>query len=660
MTEKDDTTLETQQTFESLLEEIGPLKEQISISFDFPEDSEDDALDIIQPIMFYMGRGKKFTWGPDAAKYEVHSNFVETHNGQKHKLLDIEGFKQKVHQCDWAQFEESLRALAHEDTNYIHPRIRIYLNDNEWMVADWHVVVMGRSEKGKPTGIAGWIRLFSEERLLDQEIHEAATMIRGLIESMSEEGIEGSGLLRLSDFIEMDESISDEMTAWLYTAALVGNSFSDPVRRRYCFVKDLSMKYAYVSPGVADLYGRSASELLGCTDGDLFSEHDEIFEAEIIDALMDGASVNIQNYYKLPDDDQYVNEVLRAVPHLASGAPQWVLGIITHIVKGDEEKKDPDKSSAMAEVYAEAEKVAQVDSIVLITGESGSGKDYLARFIHDKSKRCNGPYLSLNCAAITHELAESELFGHEEGAFTGAGRRKKGLIELADGGTLLLNEVGELSPALQAKLLSYLDTKSFIRVGGEKTIKPNVRLLAATNKDLEKEVEAGRFRHDLFFRLNVEKIRVPPLRERKAYLSGLVKDLLQRLAVEMDLQQAPRIDPKEVQILKAYEWPGNVRELRNVLERAIIKSSDNRLDLRSAMPAKSNETIISEENDWTLTGKFKKSKSGEGLFNEVLRSLIEEALKKAKGNKTQAARLLGVSLPALKSKLKTLGITGSK
>ena len=211
-------------------------------------------------------------------------------------------------------------------------------------------------------------------------------------------------------------------------------------------------------------------------------------------------------------------------------------------------------------------------SVILLLGESGAGKDYLAKYIHERSNYSSGSYFSINCAAVPLELAESELFGHEAGAFTGAGRRKRGLLELAEGGTLLLNEVGELSPALQAKFLTFLDTRTFTRVGGQQNIRVNARILAATNRDLQHEISIGRFRADLYYRLNVFSIRVPPLRERIEDLPILVAELLSILAKELQMSFSPELTVGEMAKLYNYHWPGNIRELRNVLERAVILS----------------------------------------------------------------------------------------
>jgi DNA-binding NtrC family response regulator len=228
--------------------------------------------------------------------------------------------------------------------------------------------------------------------------------------------------------------------------------------------------------------------------------------------------------------------------------------------------------SPMHSVYLKVQLAAQHDCNVLLTGESGTGKDYLARRIHGLSKRSKGPFENFNCAALQKELAGSELFGHEAGAFTGAKAMRRGIFELANEGTVFLNEIGDMPVDLQPALLTILETRSFRRVGGEKTVKLGARIIAATNVDLNREVEDGHFRKDLYHRLTVFTIRVPPLRERIDELPALVENLMQKLATDMGLDKAPTLDPLAIRKLREYSWPGNIRELRNVLERAAIHS----------------------------------------------------------------------------------------
>jgi DNA-binding NtrC family response regulator len=324
-------------------------------------------------------------------------------------------------------------------------------------------------------------------------------------------------------------------------------------------------------------------------------------------------------------------------------------------IPSDTKISEPDfLSETMRRTLARARNAAAADSIVLLLGESGSGKDYLARYIHHHSKRSDGPFFTVNCAAVSPDLAESELFGHEPGAFTGALGRKRGLLELAQGGTLLLNEVADLSPALQAKLLTFLDTRSFTRLGGETHISVNARLLAATNKRLDEEVAEGRFREDLYYRLNVFAITVPPLRDRPEDIPVLVREIQSRLVAEMGLPAASsQIDQTVLDVLTGYSWPGNVRELGNLLERTLILSGDGRIQASSLDLAASSE-------DWRITVRFPKDRSIHDVSDGVKRSLIVEALRRSGGNKQSAARLLRISRHALAHQMKSLGMVERK
>jgi transcriptional regulator with PAS, ATPase and Fis domain len=298
-------------------------------------------------------------------------------------------------------------------------------------------------------------------------------------------------------------------------------------------------------------------------------------------------------------------------------------------------------SGAMGITLKDAYYAAGSQSTILLVGESGSGKDFLARWIHDRSRRCNGPFFAINCAAISKELAESELFGHEPGAFTGARGVKRGLLELAEGGTLLLNEIGELSLFMQSKLLTFLDTKSFVRVGGQRTISVNARILAATHRDLESEIAAGRFLEALYYRLNVLTIPVPPLRERIEDLPILLEEIMATLAAELQLTQIPVIDPANVIAMSKYRWPGNVRELRNALERALMLWDGERglsIMIPSAQPCR---------DEWHHRVRFPARGGLRTVTEEVKHSLCAEALRRCSGNKTAAARLLGISRDSL-------------
>jgi DNA-binding NtrC family response regulator len=310
------------------------------------------------------------------------------------------------------------------------------------------------------------------------------------------------------------------------------------------------------------------------------------------------------------------------------------------------------QSAAMNATLAAARLVAETNSILLLTGESGTGKDHLARYIHAHSRRSGGPFRVLNCAAVPAELAESELFGHEAGAFTGASRLKRGQTELAEGGTLLLNEVGELSRSLQAKLLTFLDTLSFTRVGGEKPVVVNARLIAATNKDLSAEVAEGRFREDLFYRLNVFTIHLPPLRERIEDIPALVGELIGELAVDMQLARIPELEPGALAKLSRYSWPGNTRELRNVLERALILSQGRSIGVNHLVLGRT------EQRHEAPSAVTPGGEQPYEILADMERSFIEDALQRAHGKKEEAARLLGISRYALARHMKKYRITG--
>ncbi len=309
---------------------------------------------------------------------------------------------------------------------------------------------------------------------------------------------------------------------------------------------------------------------------------------------------------------------------------------------------EPDcRSTAMRSALHSARLAAETDTMVLLMGESGAGKDRIAGYIHAHSKRANGPFFSINSAAVSPELAESELFGYESGAFTGSKGQKRGLLELAEGGTLLLNEIGELSLPLQAKLLTFLDTRQFTRVGGVRIFTVNARLIAATNRDLEKEVKLARFRLDLFFRLDVFTIKVPPLRQRTEDLPYLVGTILAELSLKLGLDMVPQIDPMALRALAEYSWPGNVRELRNVLERALILCDKTSISLGDLIINHKSRQPNSGET-WSVTIGFPENESLNEVTMNLKRLLVVEALRRSGGSRKRAADLLGISPDSLK------------
>ncbi|KFE62389.1 sigma-54-dependent Fis family transcriptional regulator [Hyalangium minutum] len=301
------------------------------------------------------------------------------------------------------------------------------------------------------------------------------------------------------------------------------------------------------------------------------------------------------------------------------------------------------RSPAMRRVIELARRVAPVDSTVLITGESGVGKERVARLIHEESSRASGPFLAINCAALAETLLESELFGHARGAFTGAVRDRPGLLEAASGGTLLLDEVGEMPPSVQVKLLRALQERQIRRVGENRDRPIRVRVLAATHRTLAREVEAGHFRKDLFYRLRVVELAVPPLRERREDLLPLARSLLASAAERMG-RPVPSLTPQAADQLARYDWPGNVRELENAMERAVALAQGRRVDwedlpedIRGALPGP------------TLSG------GGVRTLEEIERDYILAALEHHGGNQTVTARQLGIGAATLYRKLKQYG-----
>ena len=292
------------------------------------------------------------------------------------------------------------------------------------------------------------------------------------------------------------------------------------------------------------------------------------------------------------------------------------------------------ESGAMKSVRALLERIAgSPATTVLLTGESGTGKDLAAKVLHYSSSRATKPFMNITCSALPETLLESELFGHERGAFTGADRQKRGLIESADGGTVFLDEIGEMVPLLQAKLLRFLEEKSFKRVGGSQDIRVDVRVVAATNRSLQDEVKKGRFREDLFYRLNVMSVELPPLRERKGDIAPLVNHYIDSFNTEFR-KKIRGLSPAAIKKLEAYPWRGNVRELRNALERAMLMADGNELN-DSHFPMLAGA-------DGELSTAIGLPTEGINL-EELERSLVVQALERSSWNQTKAATLLGLN-----------------
>jgi two-component system, NtrC family, response regulator HydG len=313
--------------------------------------------------------------------------------------------------------------------------------------------------------------------------------------------------------------------------------------------------------------------------------------------------------------------------------------------KGDEPSGIVAKSSAMQRVVDLAQRVAKVDSTVLITGESGAGKERIARLIHEQSERLGGPFVAVNCGALTETLLESELFGHARGAFTGATQDRAGLFEAAALGTLFLDEIGEVSPAMQVRLLRALQERAIRRVGENKDRPVNVRVVAATNRKLEDEVARGAFRQDLYYRLRVVELRLPPLRERKEDVLPLARALLSEIAQRTG-RPVMQISPQAADRLLRYGWPGNVRELQNALERAVVLAEGTRLE-PSDLPEEvrsPNLKLVAAQNE-----------NGDATLAAIERAHILKALEEHGGNQTRTARALGIGTATLYRKLRSYG-----
>jgi PAS domain S-box-containing protein len=433
------------------------------------------------------------------------------------------------------------------------------------------------------------------------------------------------------------------------------------------FVKDLSNSYVYVNSAMGSLLECSDVELLGKTDRDLYSAA----EAQILQEAFEKA---VKGEMLIHEQSRVVGGRLKRfrevfVPKRSQdGEVVGVYGIsreLPHIVTDYKQVRTADcpyPSEAMRRTMALCLLVAPKPSAVLLLGESGSGKDYLARYIHQRSGR-SGPFRATNCAAIPETLAESELFGHERGAFTGATQKRIGFFESANEGTAFINEIGELSLPLQAKLFTFLDDKIVQRIGGTRDIPVDVRIIAATNKDLKKAVAEGSFRQDLFYRLNVFSVQVPPLRERMEDLLVLINELTAKLSKELNLTSIPGISAEAMHKLYSYAWPGNVRELRNVLEKALIVFSGGEITAND-IKFPDEPAALSEEPGVTTISVKGSEFHGLEISDEDLALLYEQVcvvetqhgkrLGK-KGSMHIIAEVLGISRETVSRKLSKMG-----
>jgi two-component system response regulator PilR (NtrC family) len=312
------------------------------------------------------------------------------------------------------------------------------------------------------------------------------------------------------------------------------------------------------------------------------------------------------------------------------------------------------RSRRMQEIFALVERVAQTNSTVLLEGESGTGKELIARAVHYASRRSNNRFLSVNCGALPETLLESELFGHERGAFTGAVRDKKGLFREASKGTLFLDEIGEMAPSMQVKLLRALQEKKVRKIGGHREEPVDVRIIAATNQNLMEQIQKGQFREDLYYRINVIPIRLPALRERREDIPLLVEHFIRKCAEEMGIDHK-RVSADAMRQLEAHDWPGNVRELENLVERALALSSGDTVTTNE-IPA---EILYGHSDRVTAINLPAEGLDLEEYLESIRRQLMREALDRSRGVQTQAAEILGISFRSFRYYAKKLGLTGN-
>ncbi|MGC8871819.1 MAG: sigma-54-dependent transcriptional regulator [Caldimicrobium sp.] len=359
-----------------------------------------------------------------------------------------------------------------------------------------------------------------------------------------------------------------------------------------------------------------------------------------IEAMKKGAYYYITKPFKLDELRKVVKEALEKV-YLKKENKK----LKEELEKNKEEVKIITKNPEMKRILDIAEKIAPTDCPVLILGETGTGKELLARYIHSKSHRRNKTFLAINCGAFTEELLANELFGHEKGAYTGAVTTKKGLLEIADGGTLFLDEITEMSPTMQVKFLRVLQEKEFLRIGGTEPIKVDVRFIAATNKDIRKEIEGGYFREDLYFRLNVVTLKLPPLSERKEDIPLLAYHFLRKYAKEMH-KKVTEIEEYAMKLLMEYDYPGNIRELENIVARAVALTTSEKIEVHH----------LPEEFRKFKIFTFRKREQKLLTLEEQEKEYIKFVLKETGWNKSLAAQILGIDRATLWRKLKKYGL----
>jgi two-component system response regulator AtoC len=442
--------------------------------------------------------------------------------------------------------------------------------------------------------------------------------------------------------------VVSQFTQWGYTPVAAGSG-EDALallgRGRFAF-----SLIALRLPGMSGLeFLRRAQDLVDT--GPVIMVADGAHSAQIVEAIQAGADDFIRRPYTADDLEAALKAVSGRVRERTPVAPA---------ATGDDNGARLERelsllvSPAMREIQGIVDQAARADVTVLICGETGVGKEIMARAVHARSPRRKAPFVKVNCAAVPRELLESELFGHERGAFTGAHQRKPGRFEVANGGTIFLDEIGELHPALQAKLLHVLQDGEFSRVGGNHDINVDVRVICATNRDLAREVAAGRFREDLFYRLNVINILVPPLRERRDEIPGLVRYFVGRYSRLFNFPE-PVLPAEAIQAFVTYHWPGNIRELENFIKRMIVLQDLSLPRTLVAVAAAAPATTEGGETFAATRGLSLKEISRRAV-HDAERQVIARALEQCRWNRVKTARMLRISYRALLYKMKDMGL----
>ncbi len=587
---------------------------------------------------------------PDGELLEANAAFLDIFGYSKDELKDFNVVQLYASAADRARFKDEVeRQGSVRDFEVIRRR-----KDGTEIVCEMSASLR-LDEAARILGYQTILRDITKRKEAEVALRALHAKLEQKVEERTKELLEANVTLRQE--IEDRQRAEDELRRTEERFRTVFESAQDCI-----FIKDRELQYTHVNPAMLKLFAIPSEEIVGTTDDALFDAETSRRLRDVEERVLQGHTLETQQTIR-GGADQVIVSCVRTPMRDSSGNTVGIYGIARDLTDRKLKEGDPVSSpggyvaSSMRAVLEQVALASKTDTIVLFLGESGTGKDHLARYLHDMSNRSNGPFFAINCAALTAELAESELFGHEAGAFTGSRGRKRGLLELAEGGTLLLNEIGDLPLPLQAKLLSFLDTQSFTRVGGEKTIRVNTRLIAATNRDLEREVASGNFRGDLFYRLNVFNIQVPPLRQRREDVEQLVAETLQTLSKKMGFPEVPTIASAAMHALTKYHWPGNVRELRNVLERALILCDRKEIALRDIGELRS-EPIANggDKVGLSITVSVNARRSLPEALRETERNLCGAALRLSNGSIKNAALALGISRSQMKYLMKSLGI----